>query len=210
MNSPAIALPRRVQCFIRTALGRSRAVRRNVSIGVVLSVVVSVVCCAEPAPVAVSRPCDLATHRALDFWIGDWDVFEINGSEPVARARIEPILNGCVLHETYMAAEGHSGESFSIYDASRGVWHQTWTTNSGDLLVIEGTFRAGVLEMSGTDQAPTGQSRLVRGSWKAIPGGVRETAFRSLNAGKTWDSWFDLEFRPHSPERQSGGPREGQ
>lgn len=38
----------------------------------------------------------------------DWDVFEIERPNVVvARARIEPILNGCVVHEVYEGLDGH-------------------------------------------------------------------------------------------------------
>jgi hypothetical protein len=39
----------------------------------------------------------------------------------------------------------------------------------------------------------------VRGTWKPADGGVRETAIVSTDAGKTWQPWFDLIFRPHKP-----------
>jgi hypothetical protein len=32
----------------------------------------------------------------------------------------------------------HKGQSFTIYDVARDVWHQTWVTNRGELLEIEG------------------------------------------------------------------------
>jgi len=52
--------------------------------------------------------------------------------------------------------------------------------------------------LSGSDLTPTGEKREVRGVWKPVEGGVRETAVTSLDAGKTWQPWFDLMFRPHT------------
>ncbi len=89
------------------------------------------------------------------------------------------------------------GQSFSIYDATRKVWHQSWVTNRGELLVIEGGIRAGEMVLSGVDRTKDGKSRRVRGTWKPVEGGVRETALRSTDGGKTWNLWFDLVFRPH-------------
>jgi hypothetical protein len=37
---------------------------------------------------------------------------------------IEKILNGCVIRESYKTPSGYAGESFNIFDASRGVWHR--------------------------------------------------------------------------------------
>ncbi len=52
--------------------------------------------------------------------------------------------------------------------------------------------------MSGVDRV-NGEERHVRGTWKAIPGGVSEIAETSVDGGKTWTPWFDLLFRSHQP-----------
>src|ERR1700689_1700036 len=72
------------------------------------------------AHVQSSMPCTEGARRQFDFWVGDWDVFDVERpTVVVAHARVELILNGCVLHETYESVDGHKGESFSIYDATR-------------------------------------------------------------------------------------------
>src|SRR5262249_30514051 len=82
---------------------------------------------------------------------------------------------------------------------SRKVWHQTWVTNRGQLLTIEGHWRNGAMVLSGSYPLETGLRGLVRGIWKSLPGEVQETASRSDDHGKTWTSWFDLRFRPRGP-----------
>jgi ketosteroid isomerase-like protein len=67
------------------------------------------------------------------------------------------------------------------------------------LLVIEGEFQTGEMVLSGSDLTSTGEKREVRGVWKLVEGGVRETAVVSFDGGKTWKPWFDLIFRAHSP-----------
>jgi ketosteroid isomerase-like protein len=153
---------------------------------------------ARSAASAQSASCAAPEYRQFDFWVGDWDAFEIDGPEKVARTRVELILDGCVLREDYQGADGHEGQSFTIYDASRNVWHQSWTTNRGQLLVIEGKMEGGEMVLSGVDHPPGDGERHVRGSWKAVTGGVRETAVISTDGGKTWKPWFDLMFRPHT------------
>ncbi|HEX3684451.1 MAG TPA: hypothetical protein VHU83_18085 [Bryobacteraceae bacterium] len=143
--------------------------------------------------------CVAPEYRQFDFWIGDWDAFDIdNPHTALAHARVDRILDGCVLLEDYQGANGSHGESFSVYDVSRRVWHQTWVTNRGRLLVIEGTLEAGAMVLSGSDRQVDGKQRLVRGTWKPVSGGVRETAVTSSDGGKTWNLWFDLIFRPHA------------
>ena len=153
-----------------------------------------------------STPCAAPDYRQFDFWIGDWDVFDSdNLAIKVARVRVEPILNGCVLRETYEAPDGHQGQSFSIFDASRQVWHQSWVTNSGQLLVVEGAMQAGAMILNGVDRAPDGKERRVRGIWKAASESVRESATRSTDGGLTWKPWFDLLFRPHQDDHHRVG-----
>jgi ketosteroid isomerase-like protein len=142
--------------------------------------------------------CSGPEYRQFDFWIGDWDVLETGKWEVVAQTRVDRILDGCVLREDYESTNGLKGQSFSLYDASKRIWHQSWATNKGQLLSIEGRLEDGEMVLSGTERTADGAERLVRGTWKPINRGVRETAVTSLDAGKTWQSWFDLVFRPHS------------
>ena len=148
----------------------------------------------------VAKPtfCSGPEYRQFDFWVGDWDVLESGKEELVARTHVERILDGCVLREDYESTDGLKGQSFTLYDASRGIWHQSWATNRGQLLTIEGRLENGGMVLSGTERTGDGKEKLVRGTWKPTSAGVRETAVTSLDAGKTWQPWFDLEFRPHS------------
>jgi hypothetical protein len=143
-------------------------------------------------------PCTDAAYRQFDFWIGDWDVFDIERPTViVARARVELILNSCVVHEVYEGIDGHKGESFSIYDATRNVWHQSWVNDHGYLLTIEGRRQGHAVMLQGVDHQPNGKPRQVRGEWRSEDNGVRETAARSTDGGVTWVPWFDIVFLPH-------------
>ena len=141
--------------------------------------------------------CSAPEYKQFDFWVGDWDAFEAGSAAPAARVQVDRLLDGCVLREQYQGADGHQGQSLSIYDNSRKVWHQSWFTNRGELLVIEGTFQSGEMVLTGADRTADGKKRQVRGIWKPGAGGVRETAIASTDGGKTWKPWFDLMFRPH-------------
>ncbi len=145
-------------------------------------------------------PCAGHEYRVFDYWIGDWDAYDVDQPNKIAaRNKVVPILDGCVLLEDYRGTNGSRGESFTIYDASRKLWHQTWVTNGGKLLVIEGGIENGEMILSGQDRTPDGKPRLVRGVWKPVKEGVRETATTSTDGGKTWSLWFDMLFRPHRP-----------
>jgi hypothetical protein len=149
-----------------------------------------------------AKPCSTPEYRQFDFWIGDWDAFDVdNPSTVVARTRVDLILDGCVLREDYQGTDGHKGQSFTIYDNTRNVWHQTWVTNQGELLEIEGQFANGEMALGGKNQ----QGQMVRGMWKSVTGGVREIAVKSGDGGETWNPWFDIVFR-RAPENASKAP----
>lgn len=146
----------------------------------------------------VNKACSANKYRQFDFWVGDWDVSDFDKPTVIdAHVRVDLILDGCVLHEDYQDANHSKGESFSIYDTTTNSWHQTWVTNRGRLLLINGNVQGDAMVLSGEDRTPDGKGRLVRGTWRAVPGGVRESAATSMDDGKTWTQWFDLLFRPH-------------
>ncbi len=69
----------------------------------------------QESPAATS--CAAPAYRQFDFWAGDWDVFDIGSPTKVAHARVDLILDGCVLREDYQGTDGHQGQSFTIFDA---------------------------------------------------------------------------------------------
>ena len=149
-------------------------------------------------PTTAEASCTESEHRRLDFWVGDWDTYEADARDKVvARTRVDVVLGGCALRETYEGADGLTGQSFTIYDASRKIWHQSWVTNKGQLLQIEGRFEGDRLTLQGPQLSPGGRTALVRGVWSSEAGGVRETAHTSKDGGATWQPLFDIYFRRH-------------
>ena len=135
--------------------------------------------------------CATPSFHSFDFWLGDWEVFDIGSPVKVAHARITSVLQGCVIREEYEGVDGRAGQSLTTFDTSKNLWHQTWMTNTGTLLQIEGRFENGEMVLSGKNQ----QGEIVRGMWKPVNGEVRETAVKSTDGGKHWEPWFDLVFR---------------
>lgn len=162
-----------------------------------------VVAAAPPLPVSA---CSDVPYHELDFWIGEWDVFDaVAPAKIVANVRVTAVLEGCALREEYRDPSGLRGLSLSSYVASKELWQQTWLTNRGQLLVLEGGLRGGDFVLEGSDVAPDGKARRVRGIWKRVPDGVHESAVRSIDGGATWSPWFDLLFRAARPATRRGG-----
>ena len=154
---------------------------------------------AAPAVATTTYPtcAAAAEYHRLDFWIGDWDTFETdapNGPSE-ARAHVDPIAQGCALHELYEQTDGLIGDSILSYDPVLRKWQQTWVTNRGSIMVLTGTFSDGALVLEGDVHLMDGRTVRQRITWKADGDDVGESAVLSKDGGKTWSPAFDVSFR---------------
>ena len=161
------------------------------------------------AAATTSPHCSAAEYRQLDFWIGDWDTFEADapGGPSIARARVEPIAEGCAIRELYEQGDGLVGDSILGYDPVRRQWQQTWVTNRGSIMVLWGNFKDGVLVLEGESHLRDGTSVMQRITWKSEGDGVRESAVMSKDEGKTWTPAFDVLFLKHRASENKGCSR---
>jgi hypothetical protein len=142
--------------------------------------------------------CSSPEYRQFDFFAGDWDTYDITDSTKiVARNHVSRMLDGCAIREVYQQSDGMSGESFSVYDASRKVWHQSWVTNRGTLLLMDGGLQGADMAFTGTTREKDGSTSHFRVKWIPQRGSVREIAENSSDDGKTWKPMFDIVFRLH-------------
>jgi hypothetical protein len=91
-------------------------------------------------PVSSAQPlkaasCVRPSFRQFDFWVGDWHGFVVDRTTILARAQVDRVLDDCVLLEHCEGTNGLKGQSLSLYDTSRRIWHQSW--------VVEGKIQAG-------------------------------------------------------------------
>jgi hypothetical protein len=148
------------------------------------------------AQAAASARCASAEYHQLDFWIGDWDAYDINDPQQAARLSVKPVVGGCALQEDYQQFDGMKGQSFSGYDANRGGWHQSWVTNGGTWLFMDGKMEGGAMMLIAKIHKG-GQESLMKSSWTHEGANVRETATLSADNGATWKPMFDMIFKPH-------------
>lgn len=151
------------------------------------------------APAASASKCPAPEFRQFDFWLGDWDTFEVVGdtATSIARTHVDLIAGGCAVHELYEQTDGLIGDSILSFDPVRKAWQQTWVTNGGSLMVLTGAFKEGAVTLEGEVHSGTGKNFLQRITWKAENGGVREAGVFSKNGGKTWEPAFDVLFKKH-------------
>ena len=169
-----------------------RVVRALVTVLCVVTMNTSISPHAAATPAAEKeKPCAAPQYRQFDFWLGSWDVTE--KGKAAGTNRIESILGGCALHESWQGAGGSRGNSINFYDAPRGLWHQTWIDAAGNGLVLEGRYENGAMRLEGKRPgAAPGTTDLHRITWTPLADGkVRQLWETSSDNGKTWTEVFD-------------------
>src|SRR5262245_35328353 len=103
---------------------------------------------AVPSAAQSSSRCTTPAHQQFDFWIGEWDVFDAQGQRAGVN-RIEKLLNGCALAESWLGNRLSRGQSFSFWDQGEHRWHHTWIDDAGASLRISGGLVNGEMVMEG-------------------------------------------------------------
>lgn len=140
---------------------------------------------------ARTSACGAPEHRQFDFWVGDWDVSRAAGGALAGRNRIERILDGCALQESWTSARGRRGTSLNWWDPASKRWHQLWVDDEGLVLRLEGSFRDGSMVLEG-EASGKGQPERHRVTWTPLAGGkVRQIWEASTDGGHAWRTLFD-------------------
>lgn len=152
-----------------------------------------------PAPDPAAKPClDSPARRALDFWVGEWEVRGANRPEaPPARSKVDRVEDGCVIYERFESPTGYSGRSFNSYNPTKDRWEQFWVDNKGEIHHYVGQARDGNMFCRAESVPLQGASQ---------PGTVRMTFFnlgadkvrqlgeQSTDGGRTWTTMYDLAY----------------
>jgi hypothetical protein len=101
-----------------------------------------------PAPDQSASPatCDTPQHHLMDFWVGDWQVFDAATKERVALDRIEKLYEGCVVeqHLTFLTDLYRrpgvkvrlAGIAVNRFDGES--WLQMWADNQWGAILLRG------------------------------------------------------------------------
>ena len=144
----------------------------------------------SPSLLAASNKCQSQSHRAFDFWLGEWQV-TTQADNIIRHSKISLINDGCTLLEEYQTPSGYSGKSLNIYDKQSGKWHQTWTDNSGLLLLLNGEKQGNKMILTG-NLMQNGQQVEQRITWSDNPDGTVRQHWQSRKSeSKNWQTLFD-------------------
>lgn len=156
---------------------------------------------ASPPPKPPKVDCSDADHRALDFWIGDWDVFAKGSTKPIAHSRIEKIV-GCAISETFDQSIGpngkpiaYHGRSISAYvpagSAGSGGWRQYYVDSGGTAATLTGGITNGAMIFLSNNGPVTNRMTL-----KSMGSAVSQRGEFSTDDGKTWQPAYDFTYWP--------------
>lgn len=142
-------------------------------------------------------PCAAAEYHQFDFWLGNWEVRNPDG-EVVGTNRVTRILDGCAIMEHWQGAKGPPGQSVNMYDVRRHVWHQTWVSEAGYMLLLEGGLRDKAMVLEGKRPTRDGKGDIIdRITWTPnADGTVRQFWQISKDGGKSWEAAFDGLYVP--------------
>ncbi len=141
-------------------------------------------------------------YRQFDFWLGDWEAFNIKGKK-AGDSRITLILDSCIILEEWTnvsipGVPSYKGKSFNTYDASSKQWQQTWVDNvGGSTHYIFGKFDQDKIIFQ-TSPAKKGKDsiQVMKLTFFDLgPNKVRQLGEISNDNGQTWSIQYDLEYR---------------
>ena len=156
----------------------------------------------EPRFLAVVKALTACTddqYRHFDFWLGEWDVTAGGATQPTAASKISSRQDGCVVLEEYSVGVAFTGMSINFYDAAKETWHQTWMSNAGGSVYLEGGLNEhGAMVLTDRDLPISKVSGAInRVTWTPNEdGSVRQFWESSTDNGETWSVAFDGLYTP--------------
>jgi tetratricopeptide (TPR) repeat protein len=140
------------------------------------------------------KPCRFsAQSRQFDFFLGDWDAFNVQGQK-VGSTTINAFADGCGVMENWSDTVGGSGKSINYYDASTEKWYQHWIGSGGGALRYSGSFKNGAMRFEGETVAVGKKTLQKLTFFKIDENTVRQLAEISADEGKTWTISYDFKY----------------
>ena len=138
--------------------------------------------------------CAAPEHAALDFWLGQWQVYDADRVQ-AGTDTIERTPDGCAVVETWQGALGDGGRSLNFYDARTQRWNQVWVGDTGGVVFQQGSAADGQLRFQGETVRADGTKVQNRLTLAPLDGGrVRQLAEISTDGGRTWLTQFDFTY----------------
>lgn len=199
----------------RQPLLRHKVAHPSRAVAAALCIATSAGILAGPVPVVAAETsmleqsstpatCDTPQHHQLDFWVGDWQVFDADTGRLVAFDRIEKHAESCIIQQNLTFITDmyrrpgvkyrFAGMSINRFDGDR--WIQMWADNQWGAILMYGSLAAdGSLVL--TSVVPS-RNRDVKDTWAKQPdGSLRNLHFVAPAGSGRWKMYGDLIYRPN-------------
>lgn len=140
--------------------------------------------------------CCTENHKAFDFWVGEWQVTNPDGSVAGTNV-IKKLENGCVLNESWTSAKSKStGASMNFYNQTSGKWEQLWLDNSGGHLKLKGNRLNNQMILSSDEFIGSDGNKTVnRITWTLNKDGTVQQLWEVLQDNEVVNVAFDGRYR---------------
>lgn len=136
--------------------------------------------------------CCTDNHKAFDFWVGDWTVYNSDG-KLAGTNTVEKIQEHCVLRENWVSATGgFTGTSYNFYNAKENQWEQIWVDNQGGSLHLKGNMVDNKMIMESNEAMnEDGEKFINRITWTANEDGSVRQLWEIVTPGEETQIAFD-------------------
>lgn len=143
-----------------------------------------------PAP-QPAGPCTSDIYHAFDFWLGEWEVRDQNGTLQ-GHNTITSEEGGCLILESWAALNnGGTGQSYNYVDPASGKWRQIWVSTTSNIDYEGGPTEAGGIKLEGEITYRGGATFPFTGEWAPQEDGSVRQYFEQYDPeADAWNPWF--------------------
>lgn len=162
---------------------------------IIATAIVFLIMSARTSAQTKPAPCTAPECSQFSFWLGEWRLTYNDTAHASNSITLE--MNGCLIHEHFHdPSNGYAGESWSMYNAAKKRWQQTWVDNQGAYITLEGTFLDGrmilytepALQPDGTKK----QNRMM--FYNIAPDQFDWDWDLTTDGGKTWQNKWRIHY----------------
>ena len=133
-------------------------------------------------------------HRQFDFWVGEWNVVNVQG-QAAGTSSIQRVIDGCAILENWTGSNGYTGKSLNFVDPGTGKWRQTWVGSRGGKIEFTGQLEGKNMVFYSEEKDSDGKPYRRRLTFYNLgPDKVRQFSQRTSDNGKTWTTEYDLTY----------------
>ena len=141
-----------------------------------------------------TKPCMLIPEaRQFDFWVGDWDVYSVQGSKSSLQPHRKFFRR--LRHSGKLDYSRNTGKSINYFDTNTKKWTQLWVGSGGGTTMYVGGYFDSKMVIDSVITSKDGKKTINRMTFFHLDANtVRQLGESSSDEGKTWIPTFDFKY----------------